>query len=141
MGNVADPSRASAGAQATHADDVKAWRSMDRSSTANVTKINAPDAVVDAVAGAVSESNFYSLAPSPQDSAYVPLVGEVQNRQVNSNSAAFAVGDKAQQISSGDSTSKVDRAPFGIVPGEGSAHRVEFICTTELQTINGCERK
>jgi RHS repeat-associated protein len=138
MGNVKDLERASAGAQATHSDDIKAWRSLDRSTSENIARINAPDAVVDAVAGAVEETNPYSLVPSPDSSVSVPLVGAVPNAEVNSNSAAFAVGDKAQQISSGESNSQVDRKPFGIVPGEGAAQKVKFKCTKDLEKVDGC---
>ena len=45
----------------------------------------------------------------------------------NSNSAAFAVGDKAEQIAKKDPNARVDRAPFSLIlPGMDAAPKVDF---------------
>lgn len=59
-------------------------------------------AVVDAVVAAVEERNSYALMPSAEGLASPPLIGVVPSPQVNRNSAAFTVGDKAQQVATDD---------------------------------------
>ena len=118
LGSVVDPTRASQLSASTFATDSAAWANLGvRTTYSNVARIDAPDATVDKVAQSLKENRPYELAPSasPFDSA------------ANSNSAAFATGDKATQIATGNSNAKVDRTPFSIgLPGEAATGHVEF---------------
>jgi hypothetical protein len=118
MGNVSDPARAAAVSAPTAKSDATAWANMGvRGAFSNVSRINAPDNVVDRVAQSVKENRPYALVPNAS-----PFSSDA-----NSNSAAFAVRDKATETATGDENAHVDRAPFSIaLPGEASAYHVEF---------------
>lgn len=132
MGNVSDSTRAADASAPTATSDAAHWKSLSADSTANITKIDASDGVIAAVAGAVDESAPYSATPSDAAGRPVHAVGLVQTPEVNSNSAAFAVGDMAEQISTGDPNVGVDRQPFALkLPGESASPKVKFTCTTD----------
>jgi RHS repeat-associated protein len=121
MGNVNDPRNADGLSAPTAATDRLAWANLSvRGATSNVSRIDAPDAVVDAVASSVRENRPYALVPNSS-----PVSSEA-----NSNSAAFAIGDRATQIAHNTDNPQVgvDRKPFSIVlPGEASSGHVEFV--------------
>jgi hypothetical protein len=63
----------------------------------------------------------------------------VPTPEVNSNSAAFAIADKATEIASGNSSTGVDRSSFSMmVPGAAASPKVEFKCTPDLKAAHGC---
>jgi hypothetical protein len=63
----------------------------------------------------------------------VPRVGVVSTPSVNSNSAAFGIGDRAEGIATGDQNARVDRQAFDLnLPGESASPKVRFNCTTEM---------
>jgi hypothetical protein len=114
MGNVSDASRAADMSKTAHATDVAAWRSLAGSKDGSFSKIDAPDAVVSAVAGAIIENNDYSAVPGMAS----PL-----GDNVNSNSAARAVADFSTNAVGGKNTIK----PPGLaLPGWNESGRVEL---------------
>ena len=130
MGSVNDPNRAADVSKTTFQSDSNNWRSLAPDATKDVVKLNAPDKTVDAVAGAVKENTPYALNPS--SSSATP--------DTNSNSAAFAVGDKAQQLSTGKSDSVVNEKTIDLtLPGASAAGKVAFQCTTAMHSIGGCK--
>lgn len=129
MGNVGDSTKAADLSATTAAADATHWESLGSDTTGNISKIEAPDAIVDAVAGAVSEGSSYAAIPS----------GSKGSNEVNSNSAAFAIGDRAEQISSGDPGAQMDRESFDLkLPGASESGEVKFNCTTRLKREGGC---
>jgi uncharacterized protein RhaS with RHS repeats len=128
MGNVGDPARASEFSSTTNAADIANWQSLSPDAAASVAKIDAPDATVDAVAGAVGENSPYSIAP-----------GATPGPDVNSNSAAVAIGNKSEQITSGNTNDRVNTSTLNhSLPGAGAAPIVQFNCTSELKTAGSC---
>jgi hypothetical protein len=130
MGSVNDPSRAADVSKTTFQSDSNNWRSLAPNATKDVVKIDAPDKTVDAVAGSVKENTPYALNPSA--SSATP--------ETNSNSAAFAVGDKAQQVATRNSNSVVNDKPIDLtLPGASAAGKVTFQCTNAMQSVGGCK--
>jgi len=137
MGNVGDRNQAADVSKTTAASDAAHWKSLGADTVENISKIDAPDDVVAAVARAVSENNPYAMVPIADDNGRPADIG--QSNEVNSNSAGFAVGDKAEQIATGNPDAQVDRQPFELaLPGAGESRRVQFKCTGELKSAGGC---
>ena len=132
MGNVSDPANAAAGAVETNQDDRAAWVAMGQRGSgnyANFSKIHADDAIVDEVAMSVIGDTNYSLTPDPKTERFNRITGTFDRvpSTVNSNSAAFAVGNVSSQIASGDPNARVDRRPFTLaLPGVNSASKVSI---------------
>ena len=73
------------------------------------------------------ENDPYSFRPSPTDQTWTNQ-GIVSTPETNSSSAAFAVGDTAEQIASGDPTAAVDRRPFSLaLPGASASSKVDIV--------------
>ena len=127
MGNVNDSSRASEVSATTHASDMAHWGSLKAEGSNEVTKIDAPDKTVDAVANAVQETTTYE---------YVP--GLALSGATNSNSAAEAVAQTATEVAGGQ---PAGTPPAHNLPGANQAYRVPFdkrtICTANSQ-LQGC---
>lgn len=119
MGNVSDPSRAADISAPTSHSDAVAWanlgvRAAALAANADISRVDAPDDIVDKVAQSVSENRTYALIP-------------ITKNEANSNSAAFAVGDEADQIAKKSPNAHVDRTPFNLaLPGQSSSPRVDF---------------
>lgn len=128
MGNVSDENRAADASRTTFKSDTNAWLSLDADATENISQIDAPDDLVDAVAASVLENRPYDLAPTDSETVtHRPSGSVISTPQTNSNSGAFAVGDTSQQLATGDPNSQVNREPFTLtLPGEGASRKVEF---------------
>jgi hypothetical protein len=123
MGNVNDPANAAKSSKTTHATDVKNWNSLSPDTNKNIAKIDAPDKVVDAAAAAVKENTPYSYMPTPAQAQ--------STNDTNSNSAAFAVADKALQDAHGDSSPGISGGKTDLqLPGAMAAPKVQFKCTS-----------
>ncbi|MGH8263653.1 MAG: hypothetical protein ACRET4_09245, partial [Steroidobacteraceae bacterium] len=134
MGNVSNTQRASDFSKTTAATDLKSWLGRTPESTRNLSKINAPDALVSSVAAAVKEDKPYAMIPNGDGSK----AADAGLRQVNSNAAAFAVADRAQAIATGNADSQVPRNSSRALPGQAESGRVEFKCTTSPGAKPGC---
>lgn len=119
MGNVSsNGSKPDALSARTATADRKAWLSLASPSTnAAYSRIDAPDNVVAAVASAVKENKPYAAIPDG-NAPYGTGTNEV-----NSNSAATAVADKATYISGGKNT---PNPTWFLTPGASKSGRVEF---------------
>ncbi|MGN6773181.1 MAG: RHS repeat domain-containing protein [Rhizobiaceae bacterium] len=115
MGNVTDKERASETSRKAHATDVKAWRALAGKEEGAFAQIDAPDAVVDAVAGAMIENYDYDFLPGFDMFGGKPAA--------NSNTAAFAIMERATKISGGEETG---HPGGGITPGANNTNRIEF---------------
>lgn len=126
MGNVSNPSRAAAMATDTAKADRKAWLSMAPDARSNIVQVNAPDSVVTTVANGLQENRPYSLAPNSSDIQINGKAVGYPTPQVNSNSAAFAVGGEAETRATG-SPSTLSRATLLLVlPGADAAGKINF---------------
>jgi RHS repeat-associated protein len=135
-GNVAEVSKTTAASDATH------WKSLRADTKKNISQIDASDALVAAVADAVKENKPYALNPAPAPGRAVRGIGLVPNTEVNSNSAAFAVADKAEQIEQRDPKASLDRQPFDLkLPGDKVTERVVFECTQEMRNMASCDQQ
>jgi hypothetical protein len=141
LGNISKATRAARAGATVNRDDYAAWVTMGtRGTPFNVSRINAPDVVVEAVANAIIEDIPYSPKPNSQvRQIFVKDIGYVSLQiQGNSTTGAFAVGDTAEQIASGDPQETVDRSPFILwLPGEESAKNVRFDWSTFDDRITG----
>jgi len=114
MGNVSNPARAADMSATAHATDKAAWAAETKNS-GTYTKINAPDKVVNTVAGALVENKPYAAVPALTSNA------------TNSNSAAFAIADKSVQIQTGNPNATTAKpSDLMILPGGGQSGRVQF---------------
>lgn len=139
MGNMSDPARAAGMGKSTRNDDRAAWASLRRDTTQNIAEIKAPDRTVDAVAGAVKENRPYTLTPNSTETMLSGKAAGYPTPDVNSNSAAFAIGDRATAIASGNPGAGLDRGSFNMtLPGSSASPKVEFSCTVELRATHGC---
>jgi RHS repeat-associated protein len=113
MGNVNDSRRAAAISSPAHRTDVAAWRSLaGKNPTATYSRIDAPDRIVSAVAGAVKETVPYAISPHDTPALVV-----------NSNSAAAAVANLSTSLSGGAPTPLPGNK---LLPGAGEAPYVKF---------------
>jgi RHS repeat-associated protein len=118
MGNVSDRTRAAPFSETTAASDRAAWIAS-RNSSSNVERINAPDAIVSAVASSVREDTDYDMVPG------IDLFGG--KPAVNSNAAAMAVADFSEQLASGNPKEGLDFENTHIaLPGINESGRVKF---------------
>lgn len=117
-GNITDGSRADPSARFTHRDDVAAWRALrgtEPSRDGTYARIDARDGTVVTTALAVRENTDYDYVPG------VDLFGGAP--ATNSNSAAYAVAERATRISGGERT---DINPNLVVPGAAQRGRIQF---------------
>lgn len=129
MGNVGAGSQPADISIDTAESDLADWLSRTADTTENISRIDAPDSTVADLAGAVSEDNPYALLPSGEG-----LAVDSGNEPLNSNSAAFAVADRAEQIASGDPNAGVDREPFKLrLPGANRSAQVGFRGTFQVK--------
>lgn len=140
MGNVGGDNVSDLSAT-TAATDLAHWKSLGRNEVENASKIDAADAIVDAVAGSVREDRPYALTPNPGEVNYRD--GGRATPEVNSNSAAFAIGDKSEQTASGDPNARIDRKPFTLtLPGALAGDKVQFdnkvFCTGSRIALDSC---
>jgi RHS repeat-associated protein len=126
MGNVSERHRAAAMAADTVKSDRRAWLAMAPDAKTNIVQIKAPDATVMAVANSLKENKPYSLVPSSSDIQVSGKAAGYSTPQVNSNSAAFAIGAQAQTRAIG-TPSIISRDSFLLkLPGAEAAGKVEF---------------
>jgi len=125
MGNITDSTRAATIGKSTFKSDRNAWLALSRTTSDNISQINAPDADVDNVVASILENRPYALNPHPQDLRNGSSFGGpevVGDTSVNSSSGAFAAGDAASRAAG---NGNVSREPFTLtLPGASASGKV-----------------
>jgi RHS repeat-associated protein len=118
MGNVSDPSRASALSATAAATDRAAWLALSPRSTENFVRIPANDDLVSNVAGALIENNDYDTVPGLDLFNGAPAA--------NSNSAAVAIVARSMLLQT-ENPRPLSLRNFTLgLPGAAQARRVTF---------------
>jgi RHS repeat-associated protein len=128
LGNISKASDAARAGGDVNFIDQRIWLNLNRNATLNISKINAPDRLISAIVDANPETNLrYAVLPRDASQCVNPKTGETFQFSAtgNSTTGAFAIGDLAEQIASGDKDAQVDREPFNdLMPGHKQSKSV-----------------
>ncbi len=121
MGNVTDNTRAAEISSSTSDSDRAAWGGLSPGASSNIVQINAPDWLVNLFVDAIPENRPYDITPRTGER------GRGQSKrnatpEVNSNTAAFGVGDGANNAAGNGNLS---RNSFSLVlPGASASGKL-----------------